>query len=460
MGYDTHRPAGDMPQHILDTFPTILRNLILANPDTPGRSVVALSSEHLGKLTSFSLWGKDSEQAALNSCLHNFVRKRVERGPSSPPSIVGRVHDPRRAGRPVDMHAERFTCLGVGPDKAVCMLFKSKCAIVAVLGIVKAGGCFVPLDPVLPTQRLQYLLTESAQQLPFNAYWFDVMLLDVFGALVHGACVCIPSEEQGIDDLASCVENFYANTTTLSTSVSRLIEPSMVPSLTTICLGGEPVLSSDADRRVCIIAVAGDLTPDTHENLIGEAVGCCVWVVNPLKKTERAPRGAVGELYIEGPNLARGYLGGDTKTAAAFTVDPPWMPAEGPDFSKKTPRRAYKIGDLVFFNSDGSLSYFGRRDTPQVKLRGQRVELAEIGNAIRRQLCVSVLIAVDAFTHEERGGRQVLGAAFGMGSTVENADGMQELVRRLRPALADVLPARMIPEVCISMPKPPALSTG
>ncbi|OLN88267.1 HC-toxin synthetase 1 [Colletotrichum chlorophyti] len=53
---------------------------------------------------------------------------------------------------------------------------------------------------------------------------------------------------------------------------------------------------------------------------------CPAWVVNPLKASELAAMGGVGELYIEGTCLARGYLGNDEATASAFIVDPAWFP--------------------------------------------------------------------------------------------------------------------------------------
>ncbi|KAI0568190.1 CaiC, Acyl-CoA synthetases (AMP-forming)AMP-acid ligases II, partial [Pyrenophora tritici-repentis] len=94
-----------------------------------------------------------------------------------------------------------------------------------------------------------------------------------------------------------------------------------------------------------------------------------------------APLGSVGELLVEGPILARGYLGDAEKTAAAFIQDPTWL-LEGSGEHVGRHGRLYKTGDLVHYDADGNLVYVGRKDV-QVKVRGQRVELGEIEHHVR-----------------------------------------------------------------------------
>ncbi|MGW3567955.1 amino acid adenylation domain-containing protein, partial [Streptomyces sp. NPDC000941] len=86
------------------------------------------------------------------------------------------------------------------------------------------------------------------------------------------------------------------------------------------------------------------------------------------------PSGAAGELYIGGHGVADGYLGRPDLTAERFLPDPF---ATGPD------ARMYRTGDLVRRLSDGRVEYLGRIDS-QVKVRGFRVELAEIESTLRR----------------------------------------------------------------------------
>ncbi|KAF4976734.1 hypothetical protein FZEAL_6649 [Fusarium zealandicum] len=553
---------------ILDTYLTVLRNMINASPDSPLRSVSSLSAGHLMEILKNNGHSTPTTQA----CLHDLLRKRVESGPflTAIESWDGSMTYAELDDLSTSL-AERLSHLGVRPEKAVCLLFeKSKWAVVAMLGVVKAGGCFVPLNPQNPVKRLQYLaetvgasivlassehadlctflsqcktivINESAlpppttaflkppqilpvsvesyntayilftsgstglpkgvviehqtlcsslialtnrldigthsRTLQFNAYWFDGMLLEIFGTLISGGTVCIPSESQRMDDLAGCIEDFRANTiTTLATSVSRLIDPETVPSLKTVCMGGEPVLPSDRDRwaskvrlisvygptETCIIMLVGELTAGSAANLLGKPVGSRIWVVNPSKDNELAPLGGVGELYIEGPNLARGYLDDEAKTSMSFVTNPPWMK----DQDKEEPRCVYKTGDLVRISPDGTLSWIGRKDSSQVKIRGQRVELAEIEETIRQNAPKALTVTVDVFTPSEQDGRQILGAVFGVGNAVpfgsdtQMTSYIEDLTAKLIPKLKGTLPRHMVPSVYIPLAALPSLSTG
>lgn len=90
------------------------------------------------------------------------------------------------------------------------------------------------------------------------------------------------------------------------------------------------------------------------------------------------PIGVVGELYIGGIGLARGYLNSSDLTAESFIFNP-FQTREERKEGKNT--RLYKTGDLVRWLPNGNLEYIGRNDF-QVKIRGYRIELAEIENAL------------------------------------------------------------------------------
>src|SRR5690606_19340742 len=111
---------------------------------------------------------------------------------------------------------------------------------------------------------------------------------------------------------------------------------------------------------------------------IGRPTAGIFWVVDPDNHDILLPVGAVGELVLEGPFLARGYLNDAAKTNAVFIENPLWASDMCPENMKAFERRRmYKTGDLVRYNPDGTLRFVGRKDY-QVKVNAQRVELGEI----------------------------------------------------------------------------------
>jgi amino acid adenylation domain-containing protein len=100
------------------------------------------------------------------------------------------------------------------------------------------------------------------------------------------------------------------------------------------------------------------------------------------RRLRPVPEGVAGELYVAGPQVARGYLGRPGLTAGRFLPDPF---AEG--------ERMYRTGDVARLRADGSLDYLGRTDH-QVKIRGMRVELDEISSAMLAHPDVREAVAV------------------------------------------------------------------
>lgn len=150
------------------------------------------------------------------------------------------------------------------------------------------------------------------------------------------------------------------------------------------------------------------------------------------------PHGVVGELYLSGHQLTRGYVGQPAMTAARFVADP-FRPG----------RRMYRTGDLVRRLPHGGLAYLGRGDT-QVKIRGYRVEIGEIEGALRSRPDVH-----DAAVSVVRRA----GGATLVGFVVWQHDRERDQTA-LRAALAECLPAYMVPARIVSLPGLPMNANG
>ncbi|MDH0897565.1 MULTISPECIES: amino acid adenylation domain-containing protein, partial [unclassified Pseudomonas] len=101
------------------------------------------------------------------------------------------------------------------------------------------------------------------------------------------------------------------------------------------------------------------------------------------------PTNTIGELYVAGTGVGRGYIGDSPRTAQAFIPDPFGSPGE----------RLYRTGDLARRRSDGALEYIGRIDQ-QVKIRGLRIELGEIEAALRQLEAIrEVAVSIQEGTH-------------------------------------------------------------
>jgi amino acid adenylation domain-containing protein/non-ribosomal peptide synthase protein (TIGR01720 family) len=235
--------------------------------------------------------------------------------------------------------------------------------------------------------------------LQFAAHTFDNSLEEMFTTLLHGGCVCVPSDADRLGNLAGAIDALDANFMDLTPTVAALLRPEQVPKIRGMAVGGEAltqeVLEIWADAipvhnqygpSECSINATHRLHTDSRGDVanIGTSVGSVSWVVDPRDHDRLVPVGCVGEILIEGPILARGYLNKPVETAKAFIEIPNWAVFD-PRHAERGDRRMYKTGDLVRYNSDGSMIYLGRKDT-QVKLHGQRIELGEIEHHVKAHL--------------------------------------------------------------------------
>lgn len=232
----------------------------------------------------------------------------------------------------------------------------------------------------------------STRMYQFAAYVWDVSMAEILSTLVAGGCVCVPNDYERLNGTESAIDRMHANWALFTPTFARSLEPSSVSSLQVLALGGEAVDADTVSRwrphvpnllhlyGPCeggIYSAMGCITANNAANQLTHGIGSRCWVVHPLNPDALAPIGVVGELCIEGPILALGYLNDPETTAASFIYNPAWAPVD----RSTRDRRFYKTGDLARFDFLGRLSMIGRKDN-QLKVRGQRLDPAETEHAL------------------------------------------------------------------------------
>ena len=171
-------------------------------------------------------------------------------------------------------------------------------------------------------------------------------------------------------------------------------------------------------------------------------IGAPIWNTRVYVLDERlrpVPPGVVGELYLAGVQLARGYLGRAGLSAGRFVANP-FTPGV----------RMYRTGDLVRWRpADGVLEYLGRTDF-QVKIRGLRIELGEIEAALLAAPGVARAVCV---AHRTHGGDELVGYVVG---APDSDPDVAELTRELHRTL----PAYMVPAHLIVLDEMPLSANG
>ncbi len=388
-----------------------------------------------------------------------------------------------------------FATLPVSPSPLEPSINSSNAAFV----IYTSGSTGVPKGVVLEHGSMstsmqahgaRFGMNPETRAFQFASFTFDISLHDMLTTLQFGGCVCMPSEIERVNDMAGAMRRMGVNYSFLPPRVLPTLLPSDIPGLQTLIVGGESVHAGhiapwlSRHRRVfnaygpaecCIISTCNELADATLAPNIGHALAGRLWVVDETDPNRLVPIGVVGELLIEGPLLARGYLNDPEKTSSAFIADPVWLAQYGLQAAAVVPdaatgvRRMYRTGDLVRQNDDGSLTYVGRRDS-QVKIRGQRVEIGEVEHHLKQHTAVmdaivlyplggpakSRLVAILTlrdFEDEPNLKVQPL-------TTLDQGPAVRSCVSQLRNQLHSCLPPYMIPDVWIPLASMPQNSSN
>jgi amino acid adenylation domain-containing protein/non-ribosomal peptide synthase protein (TIGR01720 family) len=446
-----------------------------------------------------------------------------------------------------DQLAHDLRGLGAGPGQLVGVcLERSPALVVALLGVLKSGAAYVPIDPAFPRERVAMMREDSRFQIAVtdepSAARPDLFPPSVVCVRIDVDAVAIRTERsqttarteprptelayviftsgstgrpKGVQVTHGGLANFLAHfagspglapndvllaVTTLSFDIAGL------ELLLPLVCGGRVTIATretaaDERRLAEELEVSGatvmQATPATWRLLVsgnwrpsrpfqawcgGEALptdlaaellerGCTVWnfygptettiwsttqqvtvpadaamIGRPISRTTTyvldaelnlMPPGAIGQLYLGGAGLARGYLGQPGMTAECFVPDP----------FGESGSRLYATGDLARLRLDGAIEFLGRRDQ-QVKIRGYRIELGEIEAALR---CHPAIRDAAVAAREDTPGEKRL-VAYLVGDSVD--------VGSLREHLRSRLPEYMLPTVFVPLPELPLTPNG
>jgi len=312
----------------------------------------------------------------------------------------------------------------------------------------------------------EYEMAAGAGAPVHTSFTFDLTITSLVAPLVAGNRVWLLAEAPGTDALAACLQAGADYTLLKLTpahleALSHQLRPEQAAgAVRRLIVGGEALDWEQLDfwrRHAPETVVVNEYGPTET------VVGCCSYrgtvggqaagavpigrAIDGLQlyvldaSAEPVPAGVVGELYIAGAGVARGYMNRPALTAASFVPNP---------FSAEAGARMYRTGDLVRHLADGNLVYLGRRDE-QVKIRGYRIELGEVRAALKNHPQVQNAIVVAR--EDVNGSKCLVAYVVARGSSKPAAESLRAHIRRL-------VPEYMIPGAFVLMPEIPLLDNG
>lgn len=549
--YNTDLFNPDTIAKMLGHYRTLLEGILQSTDQS--LSTLPLLTEPEKRLLLFD-WNDTRSDFPLERGVHRLFEDQVGRTPDA--IAVTYTEDGSdiksltyaELNRRANQLAHYLRKLGIGPEIVVGIcLERSLEAIVGLLGILKAGAAYLPLDPTYPKDRLAFmvadarvpvLLTQSrliagllehtakvilldinwglisqepeenpvatdhpdslayviytsgstgrpkgvllqhrgltnlviaqtrafglhpaCRVLQFASFSFDASVSETFMALTIGATLCLVRKEtlMSIPDLQRILKDQMITTVTLPPSVLALLSTNGLEGVHTLISAGEACSSGLAERWSADRKFFNAYGPT--EATIGPTLArvetvrrgvSSVPIGRPIANTQiyvldrhmqPVPRGVPGEIFIGGVGLARGYLNRPDLTSTRFIPNP---------FNPGSENLLYKTGDLARYLPDGNIEFLGRIDS-QVKLRGYRIELAEVEAVLRQvpDIRDAVVLAREDVPGDKR---LVAYLVFKNG----NAPGSDEL----RRSLQEQLPEFMIPSAFVILDAFPLSPSG
>ena len=253
---------------------------------------------------------------------------------------------------------------------------------------------------------------------------FDASTFEIWGALLNGATLAIPSARQlSLSSIGQVLRQFGVTILWLTTGLFQAMVDKRVADLRTVrqlLVGGDVLSPEHAERCLrqapgCRLVNCYGPTENTTFTTF-HPVGLSSWdpggsipIGRPVSNTQvyvldkllqPVPLGVAGDAYVGGDGLMRGYLGTPASTHVGLVPNP---------FPTSTGEFLYRTGDIVRWRRDGVLEFLGREDE-QVKIRGFRAEPGEVEAVLNR--CPAVQSIAVIATDDAIQGKRLL--AFGV----------------------------------------------
>ncbi|KAH7070182.1 hypothetical protein FB567DRAFT_215680 [Paraphoma chrysanthemicola] len=329
-----------------------------------------------------------------------------------------------------------FTSGSTGTPKAVSVEHRSP------VQTIKSSRPLVPWDP-------------SSRLLQYAAVTFDMCFYDCFLAWSFGFTLCAAEQQLMLDELPDVINSLDIDLLDLTPTVAATLTRSEVPKVKWLyCIGeamtpgiiatwGEACVNSYGPTEAAFCTTMHTVSKETKTAVIGKPFQSTSFAVFGPKGDRPLPMLSVGELYIGGAQLARGYLGAHGLTEAKFV--------------SKCGQRFYRSGDMVRMLSDGNFEFLGRADD-QVKIRGLRVELGEINHTLQHahddvESVVTQILKTSAAAKEQL-------VAFLVVDRFYDVIMRKELQDHLRQKARNTLPAYMVPHFFVFIDSVPRSLAG
>jgi amino acid adenylation domain-containing protein len=379
-------------------------------------------------------WNRAEAPYSTNKCVHRLFEEQAAKTPQAVAVVDEDVQiSYEELNRRANRLAHYLTKLGIGPEVRVAVCMERGLEMLAgILGVLKAGGAFVPLDPADPSARRSYMAKDAGAKIVLTKERFTQQMA---GCADHVVDLEKAREEIGRQsgdnlnvnpDAENLAWVIYTSSSTGRTKGMAIPHRSAVSMQQQRTLIDAIDQNPSVERLLNLCAPTEDTTSNTQAYILDGHM-------------ELVPVGIKGELYLGGAGQARGYMNRPELTAERFVPNP---------FSKTGGERLYRTGDLVRHQENGNLEFLGRLDS-EVKVRGYRIEPGEIEAAVLDYPGVTQAAVIAR--EDKLGEMRLIGYVAGS----ERLD-----VDRLQSHLEQRVPEYMVPAALLQLDTMPLTANG